>query len=86
MASPGTSGGATRASTIASVDAAGTTDGVSNPSPVLGRRGGPTGIVEEEEAMVAAKNQQNCLFTTQRMGEKREIRERFLLNYSFPFS
>jgi hypothetical protein len=42
--------------------------------------------VEEEEAIVAAKNQQNFLFTTQRMGEKREIGEIFLLNSSFPFS
>jgi hypothetical protein len=40
--------------------------------------------VEEEEAMIAAKNRKKKKkFTTQRMGEKREIGERFFLNSSF---
>jgi hypothetical protein len=55
--SPGTGGGATGASTIASVDAAGTVNEGSSPSPALGCKGGPTRIVEEEEAIDYGKEQ-----------------------------
>jgi hypothetical protein len=74
--SPGTGGEATGASTIASVDATGTVNEGSSPSPVLDCGEGPTGALEEEEAIDHGKEQRNkkdFLFGNTENGEKREI-------------
>ena len=74
--SPGAGGEATGTSTIASVDATGTVNEGSSPSPVLGCGEGPTGTLEEEEAIDYGKERRkkgNFFFSNTENGEKREI-------------
>ena len=73
--SPGTGREATGTSTIASVDATGTVNKGFNPSPVLGCGEGPTGALEEEEAIDYGKEQRKKenFFSYTENGEKREI-------------
>jgi hypothetical protein len=68
----GTGGGATGASTIASVDAAGTTGGTSSPSPTMGCEGGLTGAVEEEAMSAVNSQQEKKRNFSSVMGKKRE--------------
>jgi hypothetical protein len=87
--SPGTGGEATGASTIASVDATGTARGASNPSPVLGCGEGPTGALEEEEAIDHSEEQRkkkkkNFLQRTRRRGRLGERAFSFSENSFFP--
>jgi hypothetical protein len=81
VAPPGTEERTAKASTAASVDAASAASGVSNLSPVPSWGVGLTGVVEEEEAMNAIKNQQKK-FTAQEIEEEREIGEGDLLKLS----
>jgi hypothetical protein len=86
--SPGTGGEATGASTIASVDAAGTARGAFNPSPVLGCGEGPTGALEEEEAIdhgeEQRKKKKKFLQRTGRRGRLGERAFSFSENSFFP--
>ena len=78
VAWPGTGGRVAEKSTTVSVDAAGTTDGVSNPLPVL-RRGADRscgGGRSHEHSRKLTKEKKE-ISTTQERQEKREIRGGF---------